>query len=315
MKRGIIFLIIFTVGFLWLPGKAEGADVEVTCDSSYCMPANLPSFFEGEGVWYPGKSVIKTMKITNNSVSEQTLIIEDRNHQVINELDKAINFGVKEQGGSSLWSGTMDDFFNANEVVLSNIGANSFKEYELKFSLDQSVGSNYMDSSLSFDFVLGYQAPAPTATGAPEPSSSPTPTATPAPGTGAATSRFVIRNVINRQRIIVTLPPVLGVEVRDGSGSLPRGGDFWSLIQGASCRVWPYWYLLFALQLLLSMILAIRLRLTQLKMTVSGIGATGIIIYLLSQSFSCFPPMLAFWIILIVISLSFFYLKFRYRTV
>ncbi|OGG04035.1 hypothetical protein A2W14_06200 [Candidatus Gottesmanbacteria bacterium RBG_16_37_8] len=313
--RKIIFLIILAGGFLFLPKIARAADIEVTCDSSYCMPSSLPSFLSGEGNWYPGKTVSKTMKISNNSTSGHTLIIEDRNHQVTNDLDKAINFQVKEQGGSILWTGTMDDFINANEVTLSDIASNSFKEYELKYSMDQSIGNNYKDSSMSLDFVLGFKAPDPTPTGAPDNGgSNPSPTLTPSGGTGNATSRFVIRTVINRERIIVTIPPVLGLEVREsGSGVPPRGGEWWNLFGGAACRVAPWWFLLFSLQFLLSMVLVVRLRLSQLKMTVSGIGVTAVLIYLLSQQYACFPPVLAFWIILTVIILSFFYLKLRYK--
>lgn len=254
-RMGTVPLLILSVtlagGLLLGRGTVAASDVEVSCNESSCNPENLSSFLPDEK-WYPGKSVLKSIRVNNISSVTQKFQMEMRNYVNTDDLAKAINLVINDSGGQ-LWSGTVESFKNQGEIVLSNIVNNFSKEYYLSFSMDSSIGNESRDKGVLFDLVLGFKTPDPTPTGPANGGDNPTPTLTPEAGAGAATSRFVIRNVINRERVVVTISPGPGGEVRGtGTGGLPSGNrNFWSLFGGAYYNIWP----LFAIWIILGVIL------------------------------------------------------------
>lgn len=183
-----IIVIIFWLTSL-LPGKILAADLEVVCQSTGCSPTSFPAFFLSSEIWYPGKSVTKTVKVTNNSTIVRAVKVRAQNPVTTGEIDKVMFMVINQVGqAGSLWQGTLNTFYSAGDLFLADVPISIVADFNFIVTMDLSAGNQYQGKSTSFNMIFSFnQSPNfPTLTPTQTPLPSVTPTSTPEPTVSAS---------------------------------------------------------------------------------------------------------------------------------
>lgn len=180
MKRLILTILtllsIFTLSFL-TSGQVMAADLDVSCDGSGCTPSSSPALFESTEKWYPGKSVAKTIRITNAGTDLLDVSTKKDNSSATGNLDTVTTLSIRRASTNIVvWSGTLNDFYGAGDISLATFSGGAVDEFYYTVAINQSATNAYQDKQTAFDLLLGFvsSGPAPT----------PTPTPTPSDGGG-----------------------------------------------------------------------------------------------------------------------------------
>ncbi len=177
MKK-ILLSLLFVLSILSVlflsPGIAKAQDLDITCDGSgTCIPSTSPALFPASEIWYPGKSLSKTVRIRNNSPSFQNIGTQAINTAQTGNLDQVMILSIRQSSTNNiLWAGSLKNFYLAGEVNLATFSSSSFDDFVYTVSMEQPAGNEYQDKKTSFDLVLGFlgttTTPAPTPTTAPD---------------------------------------------------------------------------------------------------------------------------------------------------
>lgn len=144
----IALSVVFSGMFLVLPVFADEADNLVVEFET------MPLFSETN--FLPGESVIKWVKVANNSGQLRDIAVEAINVSDSDNLGDAINIQINE-GGSELFNGSFSDFFNAGEIPLSSVASGSDTQYDFIVDFSEIVGDSYQERSLGFDILIGFK--------------------------------------------------------------------------------------------------------------------------------------------------------------
>jgi len=199
MKKIILKIFLF---FLFLtvliakPNTIKAQDSEVTCDgvSNCTLSPESPLFsLTQDNLWYPGKSVTKTLRITNSSTTETLTISTNAQNPQIDEsscnLDKQLLLTIVGPNSVS-WAGSLNDFYQlASPLPLGNFSPNSFGDFIFTVTLPQGTTNECQNQTTSFDLSLNFSAETITPT--------PSPTSTSAPTSGAVSGAGVSAPVCN----------------------------------------------------------------------------------------------------------------------
>jgi hypothetical protein len=107
----------------------------------------------GVSNFLPGDTVTKTVTVTNTGA-----VSEDVYTELLNVFDNnlADKVSVKIGSGSTLFSGSFDDYENGNEVFLSTLASGATIVYDFAFSFAPESGNEYQNKSLGFDICVGF---------------------------------------------------------------------------------------------------------------------------------------------------------------
>jgi hypothetical protein len=187
---GIFLSILFLTVLFLKPSVIKAQDSEVTCDgASSCTLSPEGSLFPTlqDNLWYPGKSIIKTLRITNSSTTDTITVSTNAQNPQIDEsscnLDKQLLLSIVGPNSVS-WAGSLNDFYNQTSLPLGNFSPGSFGDFIFTVTLPQGAENQCQDKTTSFDLLLDFSGKTIT------PTPSPTSTSSPASGTvsGAAVS-------------------------------------------------------------------------------------------------------------------------------
>ncbi|MDO8669377.1 MAG: hypothetical protein Q7K65_03735 [Candidatus Buchananbacteria bacterium] len=103
----------------------------------------------------PGNLETRWIKVTNNSVMTQKVIIGASAEIDLNHLANVINLTVKENG-ATLYAGTLAKFFNAEETYLSDLAFGATKQYDFTISFDNAAGNQYQGKTMNFTLNIGF---------------------------------------------------------------------------------------------------------------------------------------------------------------
>ncbi|MBI5619889.1 fibronectin type III domain-containing protein [Candidatus Gottesmanbacteria bacterium] len=177
MKRFILtILTVFTLSFL-LSSGVMASDLDVSCNGSGCTPSSSPALFTSTEKWYPGKSVAKTIRITNAGTDLLDVSTKKDNSSATGNLDTVTTLSIRRVSTNIVvWSGTLNDFYGAGDISLATFSGGTVDEFDYTVAMNQSATNAYQDKQTAFDLLLGFvsSGPAPT----------PTPTPTPSDGGG-----------------------------------------------------------------------------------------------------------------------------------
>jgi len=123
--------------------------------------ANLEVDFEADPLFsevnfLPGNEVTRTVEVTNNSESEQDIIMEAINAVDDDGLGDALELVITE-GETTLYDDMLSDFLRAGEVSLSSLSSGDSKTYTFGVTFDDTTGNDVMGAGLSFDLCVGFE--------------------------------------------------------------------------------------------------------------------------------------------------------------
>ena len=125
--------------------------LNISCTASGCTPSSADAVFSTADNWYPGKSLTKTIKITNDSGDAMTVYSRSQNATASGNLDNIATIKI-----NSLWAGTLADFFTAGNINLGSFAAGESNNFSYTVSIPQSAGNIYQNKFASFDLLLGF---------------------------------------------------------------------------------------------------------------------------------------------------------------
>lgn len=194
LMKHLLVLLTLLIFLGTISSRVFAADLDIVCDATSCSPSTVSSFFPAE-TWYPGKTMVKTLKIANKSSSNQPFGVDVINIITTGTIDQIMSLSIKQVSlDTVVWSGTLSEFYNAGELILAYLPAESSDDFSFTVTLDSS--STNQNQSTSFDLLLGFISPTitppttPTSTSTPEPtvSASSIPTDTPVPQPSATSA-------------------------------------------------------------------------------------------------------------------------------
>ncbi|OGK62350.1 hypothetical protein A2334_03015 [Candidatus Roizmanbacteria bacterium RIFOXYB2_FULL_38_10] len=156
MKK-IFLILLMTFGLLIVTQSAFAADENVTCTSSDCTPSIITNFFPSSEVWYPGKTMTKTVQITNASGTSQKVGADSSNEVTNGNLDHVMHLTITRSDSSQAWSGLLSSFYaNGETELLTSLGNGSSETFAFTVSMDLDAGNEYQNTSTKFDLSIGF---------------------------------------------------------------------------------------------------------------------------------------------------------------
>jgi hypothetical protein len=164
--------IVFAIGSL-LAMNAALAQIPPNPDE-YKLEVEFeqtPLFGNEEDNFLPGDSVVRWVKVTNNTGQSQKIATEAINYfgslnpddVPSNDLSRALLITIRKKGSGDIYYGggdeTLFDFYKNGETYLSDIAAavGSVNEYEFKVSFPESEGDYWQGTTTKFDIIVGFQ--------------------------------------------------------------------------------------------------------------------------------------------------------------
>jgi len=113
-----------------------------------------PSLFN-EANFLPGETITRWIKVTNNTSQIQRIGTKAINVNDPNHLGNVMYLEIKE-GGTTRYLGKLSDFFNSDEIYLSDILSRATNTYYYSVTFDINAGDEYQGLGLGFDFKIGF---------------------------------------------------------------------------------------------------------------------------------------------------------------
>jgi hypothetical protein len=104
----------------------------------------------------PGEGITRWVKVTNNSGNSQRIAIETINENDPDNFGSQLDLVIKE-GITTLYSNTLNNFFNAGETYLSDLNNGTTTQYDFTITFNSASGNPYQGRILGFDLLVGFQ--------------------------------------------------------------------------------------------------------------------------------------------------------------
>jgi len=143
----LAFVIMFTGFFTTAPVYAVESNLDVTFQET-------PLFDEAN--FLPGNEVARTVSVTNNSDSIQTVIVESINANDADGLGDELNLVIKE-GATTLYDNTLGTFLRAGEVTLSTLSSSASTTYSFGVTFNGDAENDTQGTTLGFDLCVGFE--------------------------------------------------------------------------------------------------------------------------------------------------------------
>lgn len=149
-----IFLVLGAAVLIW-GGAAAAASAQVVSGNLEVQFQNMPLFSEAGVV--PGTVIARTVTVTNNGSDTEA---------VYTSLDNATSTGLAEfmvlsimEDGATVYlaTTTFDSLFTADPIALGSLGGGDSRTYTYRASLPSGVSGAYMNSSMGFDLIIGFE--------------------------------------------------------------------------------------------------------------------------------------------------------------
>lgn len=132
-----------------------------TTQLAFADVPNLVVNFESEPLFsevnfLPGNEVVRTVEVTNNSDSEQNIIIEAINSIDESGLGDELNVVIWEDDGE-LYNDTLSEFLRNGEVSLTSLASGNSEVYSFGITFNGDADNDTQESSLGFDLCVGFE--------------------------------------------------------------------------------------------------------------------------------------------------------------
>lgn len=140
--------VVFAVGFYSIPTAYAVEELVVDFEAT-------PLFDEAN--FLPGNDVTRSVDVTNNSDSDQDIVVEAINVSDPNDFGDVLNLLIEEDG-DELFNDSLLEFFDSGEVSLSELSGNGEDTtYDFTVYFDDESEDSYQEKSLGFDILIGFQ--------------------------------------------------------------------------------------------------------------------------------------------------------------
>jgi len=189
MKARIYFfsIILFSLTFLTVPSKVqplkvEAADLTIDCpsqESGKCaLSGTNPLFTTSDGVWYPGRTLTKSVSVKNSGANGKNISFQARRSSLADEIfEQAFLVSVTPSDSDTItFGGNLTNFYDKDRISFGAFNSNQTKEFVFQVKMDTNAGNDTKGKESNFNATIGFwEESATTAPCAdPAPSSAPT---------------------------------------------------------------------------------------------------------------------------------------------
>ncbi|MBI4974175.1 fibronectin type III domain-containing protein [Candidatus Roizmanbacteria bacterium] len=242
MKK-IIVLSLLLVPLLFIVAGVKAADYNLTCTYSAGCSPSLPAFFPSSEVWYPGKTLTKTVQFTNNSSIDRKVGVQSSQTLTSGDVDQVIDLIITKSDSTVLFSNSLHAFYASGEVLLlDNLASHASETFSFQATMYSTSGNEYQSMTTQFDLIIGLI-------------SSPTPTPPACTDTAPATPGSVTLSRVNDAEVKATwgtaTDPVTGYRVSwskdtdtdgDGEGTRSVGKTTETNITGLNLTSYTHYF-------------------------------------------------------------------------
>lgn len=163
MKKLLFSLFLVFLSFFVITQSVIAADLNLTCDALNCTPDTNPALFSDTEIWYPGKTLSKTVNLLNISGDSIIVSISSENTSATGDLDTVINLLITRTAtGVSVFDDTVDNFYGT-VVGLPTLINGTNEDYVFTASMDPDSGNEYQDKNTKFDLLFNFTVGSPPA--------------------------------------------------------------------------------------------------------------------------------------------------------
>lgn len=151
LKILFIFLFLFVIS-----NSVMAADLTVTCNASDCTPDSSPAIFPSTEIWYPGKTLTKTVNLANISGDPIDLNITNADTSTTGDLDQVMNLTIKRVlTGINVFDDTVGNFYGTS-IDLPTLSNGTNEDYEFVAVMNSSAGNTYQSKETKFDLLFNF---------------------------------------------------------------------------------------------------------------------------------------------------------------
>lgn len=157
MRKKIINIFIFIVVFLLFCKQVIAQNLVVNCNASaVCSRSPNTALFPTNIIWYPGLSLSRTIRVTNNTGAIIT-VNNSGEKTTTSSLNQVLNLLIKKTSdNATIWSGSLEDFYNTDYINLAFLPNNNFQDFVYTISMNSSASNNYQNKNTSFDLHFNF---------------------------------------------------------------------------------------------------------------------------------------------------------------
>lgn len=145
---------ILKICFLAVVGLFFSLPVSANVPNLVVQFENTPLFNEAN--FLPGSSITRWVKVYNNTDLAKNIIAEAIYVTDPDDFGDVLDISIKE-GGTELFSGSLSDFFDGGEIVLSSLAGSANTQYDFSISFNESADNDYQGKTLGFDILIGFE--------------------------------------------------------------------------------------------------------------------------------------------------------------
>ena len=158
MTKTFAVVSFFLFVFFFLNTKVMAADMNVVCSaSSGCAISGVNPLFTTavDGVWYPGKSITKTLNLKNSGSQTQEMAIKGERISTVNILENVMQISIIN-GTTVIWSGSVADFYDQEKIGMGIFAPGEISNYDFTVFMSLGAGDEYRNKETVFDLTLGF---------------------------------------------------------------------------------------------------------------------------------------------------------------
>jgi hypothetical protein len=157
MKKILFLLLFLAFIFILLPKNAYAANLNAECQTSTgCkLTGDNPLFSKTlDGVWYPGRTVTKTINLKNIESIQKKIYLKPKEN-LNADLKQVMSLTITNSEGNLIWSGSLADFYN-QVINLGNFDTNLNKVITIEVTMDSNADNKYQNLESEFNLSLGF---------------------------------------------------------------------------------------------------------------------------------------------------------------
>lgn len=156
MKKIILKIFLAALFFLTTSQSIMAADLNYSCTASDCTPTTSGALFPSSEIWYPGKTLSKTVNFSNISGDPIEIIISNENTSTTGDLDKVINLTItRSLTGIVLFDDTVSNFYGSS-ISLPTLTDSINEDYVFEAIMDPESGNEFQNKSTKFDLLFNF---------------------------------------------------------------------------------------------------------------------------------------------------------------
>lgn len=152
LRTGLTTMIVAAAMFAF-GATAYAQTIEVTFESD--------PLFAGGSTVMPGDTLSRFFTVENTGGDTRTAYVRTVNDTQTGNLAAALLVTISEQGGATVYSGTLLDMFNRDTdndaIPLGTSAAGNSQTYDFAVTFDPVSGNDYQNATAGFDLCVGFE--------------------------------------------------------------------------------------------------------------------------------------------------------------